>query len=143
MLTQFALSSAADASNGATAGPPPANDSPVNNTPVNNTPAANVVSIHEPITIGNVVIDLDRRLVRVGAKRVPLTGREFDCLAFLVRRRGITLTKEMFLAQLYSGRDEPELKIIDVFICKVRRKFADAGAEPFIETVWGRGYMVR
>ncbi|WP_317983325.1 winged helix-turn-helix domain-containing protein [Sandaracinobacteroides saxicola] len=93
--------------------------------------------------IGNVGIDLDRRIARVAGKIVPLTAKEFDCLAFLLNRRGVTQTKEMFLAHLYEGREEPELKIIDVFICKIRKKFADLGAQPFIETVWGRGYVVR
>ena len=72
----------------------------------------------------------------------PLTGKEYACLEFLATRRGMTVTKEMFLAHLYGGQDEPEMKIIDVFICKLRRKLSDAGAPPVIETVWGRGYTI-
>ena len=55
----------------------------------------------------------------------------------------MVLTKEAFLNHLYGGMDEPEMKIIDVFICKLRRKLSDAGAPNVIATVWGRGYMVR
>jgi two-component system cell cycle response regulator CtrA len=94
------------------------------------------------VRIGGLTVDLDGRRARVNGALVQLTAREFDCLAFLARRRGVTLTKEMFLAHLYAGRDEPEMKIIDVFICKVRRKLADAGAAGVIETVWGRGYRI-
>jgi two-component system cell cycle response regulator CtrA len=89
-------------------------------------PEARVQNVQ--VSVGSVDVDLDGRRVRIEGRIVPLTGREFDCLAFLARRRGVTLTKEMFLAHLYEGRAEPEMKIIDVFICKLRRKLADAGA---------------
>jgi two-component system cell cycle response regulator CtrA len=50
----------------------------------------------------------------------------------------------MFLNHLYGGMDEPELKIIDVFICKLRKKLATAAdGKHYIETVWGRGYVLR
>ena len=55
----------------------------------------------------------------------------------------MVLTKEAFLNHLYGGIDEPEMKIIDVFICKLRKKLAQAGAGNLIGTVWGRGYMMR
>lgn len=92
--------------------------------------------------VGALTIDLATRRALVGETLVPLTGKEFACLEFLASRRGTTVTKEMFLAHLYGGRDEPEMKIIDVFICKLRRKLADAGAAGLIETVWGRGYTI-
>jgi two-component system cell cycle response regulator CtrA len=91
---------------------------------------------------GPLMLDLSARRATVEDTPVPLTGKEFACLEFLLSRRGMTVTKEMFLAHLYGGRDEPEMKIIDVFICKIRRKLAEAGAPPLIETVWGRGYTV-
>jgi two-component system, cell cycle response regulator CtrA len=75
---------------------------------------------------------------------VPLTGKEYGMLELLAMRRGHTITKEMFLNQLYGGMDEPEQKIIDVFICKLRKKLAEAsGGKNYIETVWGRGYALR
>ena len=73
-----------------------------------------------------------------------LTGKEYQMLELLSLRKGTTLTKEMFLNHLYGGMDEPELKIIDVFICKLRKKLAAAtDGEHYIETVWGRGYVLR
>ena len=73
-----------------------------------------------------------------------LTGKEYGILELLSLRKGTTLTKEMFLNHLYGGMDEPELKIIDVFVCKLRKKLAQAtGGENYIETVWGRGYVLR
>jgi two-component system cell cycle response regulator CtrA len=94
------------------------------------------------IALGALTLDLVTRRALVGESLVPLTGKEYQCLEFLALRRGTTVTKEMFLAHLYGGQDEPEMKIIDVFICKLRRKLADAGCPPLIETVWGRGYTI-
>jgi two-component system cell cycle response regulator CtrA len=74
---------------------------------------------------------------------VHLTGKEYAILELLVLRKGMVLTKEAFLNHLYGGIDEPEMKIIDVFICKLRKKLAQAGAGNLICTVWGRGYMMR
>ena len=80
----------------------------------------------------------------VEGKPVNLTGKEYQILELLSLRKGTTLTKEMFLNHLYGGMDEPELKIIDVFICKLRKKLSEAiGGESHIETVWGRGYVLR
>jgi two-component system cell cycle response regulator CtrA len=74
---------------------------------------------------------------------VHLTGKEYAILELLVLRKGMVLTKEAFLNHLYGGMDEPEMKIIDVFICKLRKKLTLAGADNLIGTVWGRGYMIR
>lgn len=93
--------------------------------------------------IGPVQLKLDIREVTVNDVPVHLTGKEYAILELLVLRRGMVLTKEAFLSHLYGGMDEPEAKIIDVFICKLRRKLSDAGAPSVIGTVWGRGYTVR
>jgi len=96
------------------------------------------------IQTGQVAVNLDAKTVEVNAKTVHLTGKEYQMLELLSLRKGTTLTKEMFLNHLYGGMDEPELKIIDVFICKLRKKLAEAtGGENYIETVWGRGYVLR
>jgi len=96
------------------------------------------------IRTGDIVVNLDAKTVEVGQGRVHLTGKEYQMLELLSLRKGTTLTKEMFLNHLYGGMDEPELKIIDVFICKLRKKLAVAtGGEHHIETVWGRGYVLR
>src|SRR5213595_2661035 len=96
------------------------------------------------ITTGDLLVNLDTKTVEVGGQRVHLTGKEYQMLELLSLRKGTTLTKEMFLNHLYGGMDEPELKIIDVFICKLRKKLANASeGRNFIETVWGRGYVLR
>ncbi|MAW82700.1 MAG: DNA-binding response regulator [Parvularcula sp.] len=96
------------------------------------------------ITTGRLVVNLDAKTVEVAGQRVHLTGKEYQMLELLSLRKGTTLTKEMFLNHLYGGMDEPELKIIDVFICKLRKKLAAATqGEHYIETVWGRGYVLR
>src|ERR1700739_3076717 len=96
------------------------------------------------ILTGRLVVNLDTRVVSVDDQPVHLTGKEYGILELLSLRKGTTLTKEMFLDHLYGGMDEPELKIIDVFVCKLRKKLAQAtGGENYIETVWGRGYVLR
>ena len=96
------------------------------------------------IRTGQINVNLDAKTVDVGGKAVHLTGKEYQMLELLSLRKGTTLTKEMFLNHLYGGMDEPELKIIDVFICKLRKKLAEAtGGQNYIETVWGRGYVLR
>lgn len=91
-----------------------------------------------------VCVNLDNRTVEVDNKPVHLTSKEYAILELLAMRKGSVLTKEMFLNHLYGGIDEPELKIIDVFVCKLRRKLYEASnGRNYIETVWGRGYMLR
>lgn len=96
------------------------------------------------IQTGKVKVNLDAKTVEVENQRVHLTGKEYQMFELLSLRKGTTLTKEMFLNHLYGGMDEPELKIIDVFICKLRKKLSTAtGGDSYIETVWGRGYVLR
>jgi len=96
------------------------------------------------IKTGKLSVNLDAKTVEVDGSRVHLTGKEYAMLELLSLRKGTTLTKEMFLNHLYGGMDEPELKIIDVFICKLRKKLSLAcGGDNYIETVWGRGYVLR
>jgi two-component system, cell cycle response regulator CtrA len=96
------------------------------------------------VETGDLVVNLDAKSVYINGIRVHLTGKEYRMLELLSLRKGTTLTKEMFLSQLYGGMDEPEIKIIDVFMCKIRKKLANASnGKDYIETVWGRGYMLR
>ncbi len=96
------------------------------------------------ITTGRLEVNLDARTVEVDGKPVHLTGKEYKILELLSLRKGTTLTKESFLNHLYGGMDEPEVKIIDVFICKLRKKLEEmTDGENYIETVWGRGYVLR
>src|SRR4029079_9861659 len=96
------------------------------------------------IRTGKLAVNLDARAVEVEGRKLHLTGKEYGIIELLSLRKGTTLTKEMFLNHLYGGVDEPELKIIDVFICKLRKKLAAAtNGKHHIETVWGRGYVLR
>ena len=89
------------------------------------------------IRIDDLTVDLEAKTVAVNGTHVHLTGKEYQVLELLSLRKGTTLTKEMFLTHLYDGMDEPALKIIDVFICKLRKKLAYAsGGKNYIETIW-------
>jgi two-component system, cell cycle response regulator CtrA len=95
------------------------------------------------LSVGPLTLNLGSREVLVEGRSVHLTGKEYAVLELLTLRKGVVLTKEAFLNHLYGGMDEPEVKIIDVFICKLRKKLAQAGASELIGTVWGRGYVLR
>ena len=97
------------------------------------------------IRFDKVAINLDTRSVEVAGNQVHLTNKEYAILELLAMRKGTVLTKETFLNHLYNGMDEPEIKIIDLFVCKLRRKLSDASGDNtnYIETVWGRGYMLK
>jgi two-component system cell cycle response regulator CtrA len=95
------------------------------------------------ITTGQLTINLDAKSVEIDGKPLNVTSREYQMLELLALRKGSTLTKQMFMDYLYGGMDEPEAKIIDVFICKLRKKIAEAcNGENYIRTVWGRGYAL-
>jgi two-component system, cell cycle response regulator CtrA len=96
------------------------------------------------MTVGDLVVNLDQKTVEISGARLHLTGKEYQMLELLVLRKGTTITKEALLSQLYGGMDEPGMKIIDVFVCKLRKKLASASnGRNYIETVWGRGYVLR
>jgi two-component system cell cycle response regulator CtrA len=96
------------------------------------------------IQTGGLVVDLETRTVSVDGKRVPLTGSEYSILELLSLHKATTVTKAMLLGHLYGEMHEPEMKIIDVFVCHLRKKLAQAmGGKHYIETVWGRGYRLR
>jgi|SRR5215469_9339407 len=103
-------------------------------------------TLDRPPTIrtGDLVVDLDSRFVSVHDKPVRLTAKEYSILELLSVRQGTTVTKEMLLSHLYGGMHEPGLKIIDVFVCHLRKKLAQpTGSKYYIETIWGRGYKLR
>jgi two-component system, cell cycle response regulator CtrA len=96
------------------------------------------------VSTGRLTVDLDQKHVKVDGARVHLTGKEYQMLELLSLRKGTTVSKEIFLNHLYGDREEPEMKIIDVFICKLRKKLDIAGdGVSYIETIWGRGYTLR
>jgi two-component system cell cycle response regulator CtrA len=96
------------------------------------------------VRTGDLTVNFDTQSVEIRGTRVYVTPKEYRILELLCQRQGVVLSKEIFLDHLYAGRDEPETKIIDVFVCKLRKKLAQAsGGNNYIETVWGRGYMLR
>ena len=90
---------------------------------------------------GNVMLDQAQHATMVDGRRVNLTAREFDFLETLMLHKGVLLTKERFMTNLYADGAAPDSKIVDVFVCKLRRKLAECGAAEMIRTVWGRGYV--
>jgi two-component system cell cycle response regulator CtrA len=96
------------------------------------------------VKTGNLVVNLYTRTVRINGARVYVTAKEYEILELLSLRKGETVSKEMLLGHLYGGINEPIMKIIDVFMCKLRKKlYAASGGNNYIETVWGHGYLLR
>jgi two-component system, cell cycle response regulator CtrA len=96
------------------------------------------------IQIDDLVINLASKTAEINRGRVHLSGKEYQMLELLSLRKGTMITKEMFINHLYGGMDEPDFKIIDVFICKLRKKLVHASnGKDFIHTVWGNGYVLR
>jgi len=96
------------------------------------------------IQTDDLCVNLDTKTIEVSGAHVHVTSKEYQMLELLSLRKGTPLTKEMFLNHLYGGMDEPDAKIIDVFICKLRKKLGNAsGGKVYIETIWGRGYVMR
>ncbi len=96
------------------------------------------------IMVGDLVINLETRIVELFGQKLHFTCKEYQMMEIFALMKGSTISKEMFLNHLYGGEDEPEIKIIDVFICKIRKKLMDASdGQDYIETIWGRGYTLR
>jgi two-component system cell cycle response regulator CtrA len=96
------------------------------------------------VRCGDLVVKLDQQRAEFAGQNLRLTTKEYKIVELLAIRQGSPITKEMFLNHLYGGMDEPEQKIIDVFICKTRKKLMEAsGGRDYIETIWGRGYTLR
>jgi two-component system cell cycle response regulator CtrA len=93
--------------------------------------------------LGGIELNLDIREVTVNGRALRLTSKEYSILQLLVLRKGKLLSKDAFLNHLYNGTDEPERQIIDLYVCRLRKKLAVAGADILITTVWGHGYMLR
>lgn len=96
------------------------------------------------IRVGKLTVNLDTHSIEVDGRPLDLTSKEQGILELLCLYKGDIVTKEAFLDHLYDGIDEPGPKIIDVFICKLRKKLSDAsGGNRYIDTIWGEGYALR
>ena len=95
------------------------------------------------LRVGAVALNMQQHEVVANGQVVRLTGKEFELLRLLVLRKNMVLTKDAVLSHLYGGMEEPEVKIVDVFVCKIRNKMAKVGLKDVISTVWGRGYTLR
>ena len=99
---------------------------------------------HSDIQTGDLILNVDTKTVKVNGTQLHLTAKEYQMLELLSLHKGKTLTKGMIMNHLYSDVEEPEIKIIDVFVCKLRKKLAQAtSGKNYIQTVWGRGYVWR
>ncbi|MCA9367702.1 response regulator transcription factor [Candidatus Kaiserbacteria bacterium] len=95
------------------------------------------------ITTGKLRVNLDTKTVEVEGARVPLTKKEYQLLELLSLRKGTTVTRDMLMNRLYNGRDEPDSRIVDAFVCRLRKQISNAtNGEHYIETAWGRGYVL-
>ncbi|GAC1346353.1 MAG: response regulator [Acetobacteraceae bacterium] len=97
----------------------------------------------QALQVGALTLDVSRQSVTAAGVPVRLTATEFALLHLLMQRRNTVVTKEAITAHLYRAGTEPEPNVIEVFLCKIRRKLAKAGLTGVISTVWWRGYTIR
>lgn len=93
------------------------------------------------IQIGDVRVDTVDKIVTIDGEHVNFTKKEYEMFELLVLNRQKVVSPEMILSHLYSGHDEPTKKIVDVFLCKIRRKLAPS-ATTVITTKWGHGFII-
>jgi two-component system cell cycle response regulator CtrA len=95
------------------------------------------------INVGNLEIDFDERVVRIAGQPIHLTTTEYRMLELLALRKGRIVSKQALFESLYDGSDDPEEKVINVFVSKLRKKIAEQNSgESYIGTVWGSGYRL-
>lgn len=95
------------------------------------------------LRVGPLEIDMASREVRVDGRPISVTRKEYSILELMALRKGRVIPKQNFFDHLYSGLDGPETRIIDVFICNLRKKLAAWGVDSLIDTVRGHGYIMR
>ena len=99
----------------------------------------------ETLCGGRLAVDQSQRLIRIDGHPIGITEMEYRVLELLAYARNNVVTRTMLLKHLYRrADDQPQPKIIDVFISKLRKKLrnASSGAE-FIETIPQRGWILR
>ena len=95
------------------------------------------------IRTGKLAVNLDTKMVDINGARVHITGKEYSMLELLCLRKGIILTKAMFVSHLYGSIEEPYPGVINLYVFKLRKKLAAACCgDNYIETVWGQGYVL-
>jgi two-component system cell cycle response regulator CtrA len=95
------------------------------------------------VSVGNLCLDVNGACVRVSGRKLMLTRKEFRMLEMLVVGAGTSISKVKLLDALYFGQEERDESIIGVFLCMLRKKLREAGAEVEIETFRGIGYSLR
>ena len=94
-------------------------------------------------TVADLTMDIQRRTVTRGGKSIELTGKEFALLEFMLRNRGVVLTREMIEDNLWNYEFEGGTNVVDVYIGYLRRKMDTGFDKKLIHTVWGSGWVLR
>lgn len=95
------------------------------------------------LVVGPLVLDPDSRLVTILGRTVDLTTREFDLLEFLMRNRGVVISRQRLLDEVWGYDPTAITNTIEVFISNLRRKLESGGEPRVLETVRGAGYVIR
>ena len=107
-------------------------------------PAPVVTRLEPVVHAGKLSVNLEKRTVSANGRPFHVTAMEYRVLELLSQRKERVVSRDMLLNHLYGGREEPDPKILDVFVCKLRKRLSRAtGGERYIQTLWGRGYVFR
>jgi DNA-binding response OmpR family regulator len=100
------------------------------------------VGAPQPLAAGDLVVDPRARRVRRGTVDVPVSAREFDVLAYLLRRAGAVVSKRELLDGVWEDAFDGDPNVVEVTIARLRRKVDAPFGRVTIETVRGAGYRV-
>jgi two-component system OmpR family response regulator len=93
-----------------------------------------------PLAVGGLRLDLAARRAELAGAELPLTAREFDLLAYLVRRPDRVLSKQDLLAGVWDDAFDGDPNVVEVYVARLRRKLGPDG--PRIDTLRGAGYRL-
>jgi DNA-binding response OmpR family regulator len=94
-------------------------------------------------TVGDLVVDTAAKTVTRGGEPVDLTAKEFALLEYMIRNKGVVLTREMIENNLWNFDYEGGTNVVDVYIGYLRRKIDKGRDTKLIHTVWGTGWVLR
>lgn len=93
------------------------------------------------LTLGSIVINLNKHIVSVNDNVIALTQREFELLTYLVRNKGNVCTRNQIIEDVWDIHFEYDTGVIDVFINAIRKKLNLKIEQDYIKTVRGVGYI--
>lgn len=95
------------------------------------------------LTLKNLTVDMDKRLVKVDNDIIELTKKEFELLVYLIQNKNIVISREQILNSVWGYTYMGETNVVDVYVRYLRSKLDEVYDEKYIYTIRGVGYFVK